>query len=282
MRLARITIIVLSILLAISCSRHPTWRAQGYVEGRYTYIATSAAGILTDLTVDRGAKVSAGDTLFTLDQQPESDKYKAAQDSMQQAVAGRNAISANLEFAKLTYQRYQILVPKKAIDQSSLDNARSRYNSTMQQLTQANASIAEANAVLAQAQWSLNQKTVKAPVDGIVFDTFYRRGEYVEASKPVLSMLAPENIKVIFYISEANLGSIQLGDKVTIHCDGGEQDQTGRISFISPTAEYTPPVIYSTETNAKLIFRIEASFAPDQARLLHPGQPVTVTWTRYE
>lgn len=282
MRCRQLILCVIYISLATGCSRQPAWKAQGYIEGRYTYIATSVAGILTHLYVDRGKYVKAGDMLFVLEQQPESDKLKAAQDSLQQAIAGRNAINANLDFAKLTYQRYQILVPKKAIQQSALDNARSTYNATLQQLTQADASIAEANALLAQAQWMLKQKSVNAPVEGLVFDTFYRVGEYVEAGKPVLSMLAPENIKVIFYISEVNLGAIHLGDKVSVQCDGCQQNYEGTISFISPTAEYTPPVIYSNETNAKLIFRIEGSFAPDQARMLHPGQPVTVTSVSHE
>ena len=52
----------------------------------------------------------------------------------------------------------------------------------------------------------------------------------------------------------------------------------GNISFISPTAEYTPPVIYSNQTNDKLIFRIEAAFKPDIAINFHPGQAVYVNY----
>jgi HlyD family secretion protein len=48
------------------------------------------------------------------------------------------------------------------------------------------------------------------------------------------------------------------------------------VSFIYPQAEYTPPVIYSQDFRAKLIFMVEARFDPDTAKLLKPGQPVDV------
>jgi len=63
-----------------------------------------------------------------------------------------------------------------------------------------------------------------------------------------------------------------------VQCDQCKDSYAGKISFISPSAEYTPPVIYSTETNEKLIYRIEAEFAPDIAYNMHPGQPVYVTY----
>ena len=46
---------------------------------------------------------------------------------------------------------------------------------------------------------------------------------------------------------------------------------------ISPNAEYTPPVIYSRQTSAKLVYRVEAYFSKDQLLAWHPGQPVSVT-----
>jgi HlyD family secretion protein len=61
---------------------------------------------------------------------------------------------------------------------------------------------------------------------------------------------------------------------VRIRCDGCVGDLTARISFISRSAEYTPPVIYSSEERAKLVFLIEAR--PDEPEKLRVGQPVSV------
>lgn len=269
---------LIAIFIA-SCSHESSHQAQGYIEGRYTYMATSVSGILRQLAVARGSTVKKGQMLFVLEEQPESDAYQAAVENLKQTEASRDSIIANLAYAKITYERYKILVPKNAIEQSQLDNAKSIYNSTLAQLSQANANIASSQATLAQAKWTKDQKIVNAPVDAIVFDTYYRLGEYTEANQSILSLLAPKDIKAIFYVEQPVLGTMRLGDKVSVQCDNCSKSYIGRISFISPTAEYTPPLIYSNQTNAKLVFRIEAEFAPEDAYHLHPGQPVTVTYT---
>lgn len=279
-RYIRIIVCILIATFLVSCSRSEN-KAQGYIEGRYTYMATPVSGVLKQLLVSRGTRVKQGQTLFMLEQRPESDAYQAALENYQQAIASRDQVTANLAYAKLTFERNKVLVPKRAIEQSALDNARANFDATTAQLAGASANIAAAEATLAQADWTQAQKIVYAPVDAIVFDTYYRLGEYTEAGKAILSLLAPADIKVIFYISERELGGIQLNDKVSVHCDACEKIYTGRVSFISPSAEYTPPVIYSTETNEKLVYRIEAEFTPQEAYYLHPGQPVLVTYPHH-
>lgn len=269
--------IIFAILLLSSCS-NDSREAQGYIEGRYTYMATPVSGVLTKLSVARGSWVKKGQLLFTLEEQPESDAYYAALHTLEQSIAARNATIANLTYAKLTFERNKILVPQKALQQSELDKAKADYDALTAQLAQANSTIAQEEANLAQAKWTKEQKTIFAPVDAIVFDTYYRLGEFTIADQAILSLLAPADIKVIFYIPQPDLAHLQLNDKVLVHCAGCAKEYTGRVSFIAPSAEYTPPVIYSTETNDKLIYRIEAEFAPQDAIHLHPGEPVAVTY----
>lgn len=268
-----------SILLIPSCSRQEN-QTHGYIEGRYTYVATSVSGVLLDIKVARGTQVKQGQLLFTLEPQPESDSYRAAIENLKQSIAAKDAISANLDYAKLTYERYKILVPKNAIQQSALDNAKSVFNSTTAQLAQANAVIASSQANLAQSKWTREQKEIKAPLDAVVFDTYYRIGEYTTANQAILSLLAPQDIKAIFYVNEPDLSKLKLGSTVYVKCDGCEHSYQAKISFISPQAEYTPPVIYSDQTNYKLIYRIEAEFKPEDATELHPGQPISVIYGR--
>lgn len=270
-------LIIFFLMMLLSCARQ-THQAQGYIEGRYTYIATSVSGVLQELLVQRGNFVRRGQLLLTLEEQPESDAYESAMENFKQTIASRDAIIANLGYAKITYERYKVLVPKNAIQQSQLDNAKSIYDATQAQLASANANIASSFANLAEARWKKNQKKLFAPVDAVVFDTYYRLGEYTDANHPIISLLAATDIKAIFYVPQLDLGKLKLNDKITVLCDGCAKPYEARISFISPTAEYTPPLIYSNETNAKLIFRIEAEFKPQDAVLMHPGQPVTVNY----
>jgi HlyD family secretion protein len=96
------------------------------------------------------------------------------------------------------------------------------------------------------------------------------------AGTPVVSLLPPENIFVRFFVPETELSRIHRGDSVALVCDGCRADLLATISFISPQAEYTPPLIYSESSKAKLVFLVEARPRPDQAAGLNPGQPIEV------
>ncbi|MET0733688.1 MAG: HlyD family efflux transporter periplasmic adaptor subunit, partial [Casimicrobiaceae bacterium] len=143
------------------------------------------------------------------------------------------------------------------------------------EIAAARAEVKAATDALAQAQWRVDQKTQTAPVGGLVNDTYYREGEWVGAGAPVVSMLPPSNVKIRFYVPEPRLASLRLGASVTVRCDGCAQSVAANVSFIAPQAEYTPPVIYSRENRAKLVFMVEAR--PDATNAaLHPGLPVEV------
>jgi HlyD family secretion protein len=81
---------------------------------------------------------------------------------------------------------------------------------------------------------------------------------------------------VRFFVPEPMLAEVHLGEKVALLCDNCPAGLAATISFISPQAEYTPPVIYSESTRAKLVYKVEARPPLQQAPVLNPGQPVTV------
>jgi len=104
---------------------------------------------------------------------------------------------------------------------------------------------------------------------------YFRQGEMVAAGRPVLSILPPGNVKIRFFVPQAKLPQIAVGDTVRVHCDGCDNDLDARVSFVSRSAEFTPPVIYSTEERSKLVFMIEAR-PPQGGDRFRVGQPVTV------
>jgi len=101
-------------------------------------------------------------------------------------------------------------------------------------------------------------RSVFSAVDGTVQQIYFRPGEMVPAGRPVLSLLPPGNIKVRFYLPETVLPAIAYGDEIKVSCDGCASGLTARVSFIAKQSEFTPPVIYSLEERAKLVFLIEA------------------------
>ena len=122
----------------------------------------------------------------------------------------------------------------------------------------------------------LSGRNLASPVTGSVQQIYYRPGEVVPAGRPVVSILPPGNIKIRFFVPETVLPRVALGNDVTVHCDGCKADVPAKVTFISRSAEFTPPVIYSQEERSKLVYLIEARPAPEDAVKLHPGQPVEI------
>lgn len=287
---------------------------QGYIEGKYTYITSGVSGTLEQLFVDRGSEVKIGQLLYILDQQPEAAELDNAEKHLNQAEqtyqdmekGGRETILAGITaqkeqatadtiYAKKMYLRYREMVKYGAIDKATYDQSIATYQSNLKRVAAIDAQLAEAklgareNALLAQraqveaaratvkqVDWALLQKTKYSPVNAIVFDTLFKVGEMVAAGQPVVSLLTPDNVKAIFFVPEQHLSRITLGQKLTLTCDSCHENYFAKVSFISPEAEYTPPVIYSEASRSKLVYRIEAEFDSKTAKFFHPGQPVQV------
>jgi len=236
------------LLLLGSCNDPPKNRFQGYVEGEFVYVASPLAGTVDSLHVRRGDQVQAGDPLFALDETPEK--------------AAREQIEAALVLSERELARQEKLFRTGVAATQDLDRARSARDQDKRRLDQTN--------------WSFDQKKQAAPQSGLVYDTLFRQGEWVAAGKPVVVLLPPQNIKVRAFIPETRVGSIHYGNIARVKVDGVKDSFVGKVSYISPRAEYTPPVIYSRETRAKLVFMVELIFDAQAAANLHPGQPVDV------
>jgi HlyD family secretion protein len=318
-RAPTLAVIASAALLAAGCAPERPDTAQGYAEGEFVYVASPYAGTLERLAVVRGQKVAAGATLFVVEHAAEQAAVDAAAARIRNAQArlenlgeGRRAAELDVIRAQaasaataLTLSRTQLdqterLFAQGFIAQARLDEAKAAVNRDAARVAEAKAQmevglqslgrkpeiqaaraeIEAAQADLAQVTVRLDQKTGIAPADALVYDTFFRVGESVPAGSPVVSLLPPGNIKVRFYVPEAMVGSLAPRQAVTITCDGCPAPIAGEISYISPQAEYTPPVIYSRDSRAKLVFLVEARPAAADAVRLRPGQPAEVAVSR--
>ena len=138
-----------------------------------------------------------------------------------------------------------------------------------------NSALRQANANLAGSQTRLARRRAVSPADGTIQQVYYRPGETVPAGRPVLALLPPGNLKIRFFAPQPHLPEIKFGDTVNVTCDGCEKGLTAKVSFIARSAEFTPPVIYSLDERAKLVFLIEAR--PEQPEKFRVGQPVSVS-----
>ncbi len=230
-----------------SCNNDREPMFQGWIEADMIFVGPDEAGRIETLLVREGDHVDKGALLFTLDAD-----LQLADVAMQEA---------SVKNAQLAYDRAVTLMKTQAGTQKTLDDAE--------------AVLRTAQARLNSAQTRLARRKVFSPVTGPVQQVYFRVGEMVPAGKAVIAILPPGNLKVRFFVNEAMLPKLSLGDPVNIHCDGCGSAIPAKITFISRSSEFTPPVIYSLEERAKLVFMIEArTTMPERLRV---GQPVSVT-----
>ena len=288
---------------------------QGYAEADFVKVGPTQQGLLTSVAVARGNAVEAGALLFTQDDTNDRASRNQVAQILAQAerqlanlMAGGKATEieqaeANLEDAQSTLGRIagdlargEALLPRGSATRQSVDQLRADHRSAQAkvealqaavrqsrgpigregEIEVQRASVAASRAALDMAEWRLAQRRIVSPVSARVADVLARPGETLAAGAPVVSLLPPGNIFVRFFVPEPLFSNVHLDDPVALACDGCPADLSARVSFISPQAEYTPPLIYSESSKAKLVFVVEARPAREPAVRLNPGQPIEV------
>jgi HlyD family secretion protein len=286
---------------------------QGYVEGYLVFMAPEDGGRIQRLAVDSADRVTQGQLLFELESSMQVAQRNEAEARLHQAKAQladletalqrpeqiailraqEERAKAQLILSQTELDRHRTLFERGIAAKAQFDQARTAFERDRAALEEvqrqieagqiagrsaaikaAQATVEAAQAALHQAEVRLARRRVSAPAAARVEDVYFRAGETVNAGQPVLALLPPENRRIRFYVPEPRLSGLSLGTTVGLSCDGCPPDLQARISFIAREAEFTPPVIYSEEERAKLVFRVEAR--PVDGADLPIGLPVTV------
>ena len=315
MRAPRHALLLLLLALA-GCGERPSGAYQGYAEGEFVLVAAPFGGRLEKRYVNRGQEVEAGAPLFVLEQENEKAARQEAEERLRNAEAKASDLTtgrrkpeveaalaqqaqaaAQRKLAVRQLAQQKALYEKGFVSEDAFNTARATYDSNIAKVEEMEAQVrvmrqslgrdkeiaaalAEADAaraVLAQSDWKLQQRDINAPMKAFVHDTLYSEGEYVNAGSPVVSLLPAGNLKMRFFVPETVVGALKMGQDVKATCDGCSAPIPAKITYISRQAEFTPPVLYSREQRAKLVFLIEARPALRDAVKLKPGQPLDVS-----
>jgi HlyD family secretion protein len=288
---------------------------QGYAEADFIKVGPTQQGLLISLSVARGSRVEAGAPLFDQDDTSDRAardqavrQLRQAEEQLanlqtggkpteiQQAEANLADATAARDKLQADVKRNEELVKIGGVSKQLFEDQRADLRSAVARVQGLEAAVAQLRAPLgregeiraqqqlveslraavAMAQWRMDQRHVTSPSNGVVADVLARPGETIPAGGPVVSLLPPENIFVRFFVPEPRLAEVHGGDRVALRCDRCPADFTATVSFISRQAEYTPPVIYSESSRAKLVYMVEARPPRDRAALINPGQPIAV------
>jgi HlyD family secretion protein len=313
MRVRSFLIVVAITAVCAACAKDGPQTYQGYVEGEFVHVAAGTGGRLERLFVQRGQTIEADTPLFQLEASQETASVRQADESAAAAraqLADLKTGKRSPEIEVIRAQRDQAVIAEKqsasqlerdvaqfdagGIAHAELDESRMRHevnaarvrevtgqlavaeqSARPEQIRAQESQIAAADAVRDQTRSRLDEKRLTAKQAGLIVDTLFREGEWVPPGSPVVRMLPPANIKIRLFIPQPSLSLFPVGTKLVIHCDGCPTDIAAAVSYVSTEPEFTPPIIYSNDTRAKLVFMIEARPSDDAGRTLRPGQPVT-------
>lgn len=286
----------------------------GYLEAEYVYVAPSVTGRLLSLESHEGRSVGKGQFLFNMDASKQEAALRAALARIATAEAnlanletgGRDAeievIRAALTearaaqaLARTTYERSENLFGREIVTQAKVDADRAALAQADAHVAQLDAQLkvaelpagrdaqvvaargtlaaARADADLARSQ--LADMSVSAPLAGRIEKVYYEAGEVAAAGAPVVSILPPNALKVLFFLPETDRITFAIGDRFAMSCDGCAPGAEVTLTRMASDPQYTPPMIYSRDERQRLVFRAEGAVS-DGAGLL-PGQPVSLS-----
>ncbi len=240
------------VLALMSCSKSAGSagvRASGTIEATDVDVAAQVTGQVRELRVDEGSSVQAGETLALLDRVAPAAAVSQAQ--------------ANVGLAQAEARRVDALFASG--------------NATRQEKDNADARLVQAEAALVLAQKTLDNTCVISPLSGTVTSKAVEVGDLATPGAVIVSISKLDTVKLTIYVSETELPKVKLGSVAEVKIDAAPRRVfPGRVTFISPTAEFTPKNIQTREDRVKLVFGVRIEI-PNPDGMLKPGLPADAT-----
>ncbi len=304
--------LILIFIIAAVFQRHSKLYFSGYTDTLYLYLSSPSQGYFKQKFVSKGEHFKKHQLLYELEAMPDEANYQTALFQYRQAknilkdlkrprrqpeIAAIkfqiHQIDESIARTKKHYDRLLLLKDKQYVDVDTLYTNEKMVEELKYQkkqleenlkLSQMGARIDQIKAQnqvkkssyfhLQELKWYLQHKQASAPADGYVFDIFYSIGELITANKPVMSVVLPENNYIEFFVSAHDVSKIFLHQTVEYQYFGDNKWFAAEINYISQTAEYMPPVLYTQQHQDELVFRIRAKPANQNIFIL--GQPIEV------
>ncbi len=284
----------------------------GTVETTNIILSSQVAGSISKIVKDEGTQINAGDTLLVIDpesyilqlQQAKAQrdlakskydllKKGARSEDKSQAAETLKQAEANYKSAKTDFERIENLFESQSVTNKQYDDAKTRLtiaeaqlNSAKQnlkkienfarpeELDQARAAFDAAEANVKLLQKRVNDCYVLSPINGQIVKNFVEIGETVNPQSSLVKISDLSEVEIIVYIQETDLGKVKLDQKAEIISDSyDDKSYEGKVTYISPEAEFTPKNIQTKEERTKLVFAVKLK-VPNPNFELKAGMPV--------
>jgi len=270
--------------------------ANGRLEAKQVDIATKYQGRIKDVLADEGDTVDAGQVVAKMDTEPteaqlrsDEAKIKEAQDNRRTALAEVAAKQAEFNYSGKQYKRSKELVGRGAVSEQEADVDRAHMEVTRAALlgsqaqavrTQSGIDAATADAERIKAE--IEDSVLKAPIRGRVQHRLAEPGEVLPAGGKALALVDLSDVYMYLFLPEPVAGKVALGSEGRIVLDAApEYPIRAVISFVSPSAQFTPKTVETAEERHNLTFRVKLQLDKDRLRQYEPFVKVGIPGMGY-
>jgi HlyD family secretion protein len=313
-RAARSALLALPALL-VGCSTPDELPLPGTLARERIELAAEAAEPVIAWQVAEGQRVTAGTVLLELDPaRAEAAVARAAaardrarrkldeltrgprRETVQELQARYDGAEQQLSISERELARVRDLMARKLASDADLDRAAAARDaarttreaaraqlaaalkgSTIEELDQARASLAEAEAARRDAEVTLARLTVVAPVDGVVDELPFHPGERPAPGQPVAVLLGDARVYARVFVPEPLRARVTVGTEAVVRVDGIERPFDGKVRYVASEAAYTPYYSLTEHDRSRLAYRAEVDLTMDaDTAKLPSGVPVDV------
>ncbi len=285
--------------------------ASGTIEAIDVDLASEAAGKVLEVKVDEGTPVKAGDVLALIDHASLDIELRQAEggadlaraqldllvkgarkEDIAQAEEQLSQAETDLKTAENDRRRMVELEKTGSVTTKQREDAESRCEvmkarrnavgealarvrklARPEEIRAAEARLAQAEAMAALLKKRISDSTIVSPLTGTVTNRPVEPGEFVGIGTTVLTISRLDLVHVMIYVTEIELGSVRIGDAVDVSIDSmpGRKFE-GKVTYISPQAEFTPKNVQTRDDRVKLVFGVKVEI-PNPDGHLKPGLP---------
>jgi HlyD family secretion protein len=247
----------------------------------------------------RAERAAADAQMRLLQAGARTEDIRQAEAQVQAADTEAGAATAELKAAETDLERFESLLRANAGSQKQRDDAKARADvarervrgaaertraareglarlragARPQEIDAARARVAAADAQLAVLDKALDDARVVSPVDGIVTAKLVDQGEIITARTPLVVVTDLDQAWANLFVPEPMVPRVKIGQSATVFTDAGGAGLAGKVTFVSPRAEFTPRNVQTADERSKLVYRIKV--AVDNSKgVLKQGMPV--------
>ena len=228
-----------AILFTVAVDLHAQIdRVKGFLEpSRSIELAAGEMGILSQVFVEEGQQVQAGDIVAALDDQVLAASRSIAANS-QQARGKLNSAQAELAMQLEMLEKIEGLYERNHASQTELDRVRGQFQISQAQVEIVRDELKQRELELARIDAQIEQRKIRSPISGIVIDVVKDAGEFVSPSEPVVATVVQlDPLTVTFLVPQTLISRYKVGQKVELEMGLRRKKTYGTVEFVSPIAD---------------------------------------------